>query len=285
VSARLTPKYARDLPPATVRELLDRVLAAGPVGERRGENVAPLGADLRGYTADRTHAGGVLAIEVWFNARGRITFLSLRPRTPLPPDPGAGQMAKLRLPVAGTWWVFWGGPAERQNYHVVAPDQRHAYDLVKWRHGGTARGDGKRNADYFAFDRRVFAPADGRVVEVRDGVRDNRPRVELENAAEPAGNHVLLALDGGHHVLLGHLRRASIDVRAGQRVRAGQTLGRVGNSGNSSEPHLHVHVQDSPTPLAGIGIPLVFGPLFVDGAPVARAQPVQGQFVAPRRPR
>jgi hypothetical protein len=277
--ARLAPEYAGELPQESLRELLDRVLAAGPVGERRGESALPLGDDLRGYTADHAHAGGRLAIEVWFDARDRITFLSLQPRTPLPPDPGAGRDVRLRLPVAGTWWVYWGGPEERQNYHVVAPDQRHAFDLVKWRHGGTARAAGTRNKHYFAFGRRVVAPADAVVVEARDGVRDNRPRLELENPAAPAGNHVLLDL-GGRYALLAHLRRGSVDVQAGQRVRAGETIGRVGNSGNSSEPHLHVHVQDSPTLFAGIGLPVEFGPLLVDGVPVERAAPVQGQFIA-----
>jgi murein DD-endopeptidase MepM/ murein hydrolase activator NlpD len=279
--ARFAPAYARQIPKSQVRELLDRTLAAGPIGARRGESVLPLGRDRRAYAADHAWAGTVLAIEVTFDARGRITSLGLRERTPLPPDPGAGRDVGLRLPLAGTWWVYWGGPSELQNYHAVTPGQRHAYDLVKWRRGGTARGDGTSNRDYFAFGRRVLAPADGVVVEALDGVRDNRPLVELENPAAPAGNHVLIALGGERYVLLGHLRQGSVRVQPGQRVRAGQRLGRVGNSGNSSEPHLHVHVQDSPEPLAGIALPIRFGPLVVDGSPVAHAAPVQGEFVAP----
>jgi hypothetical protein len=187
--ARFTPEYAQEVSEESVRELLGQVLATGPIGARRGESALPLGTDRRAYAADHEWAGGVLAIEVAFDARGRIAGLGLEGRTPLPPDPGAGRDVQLRLPVAGTWWVYWGGPTERQNYHAPTPDQRHAYDLVQWRRGGTARGKGTRNRDYFAFDRRVVAPADGVVVEAQDGVRDNRPLVEGENPAAPAGNH------------------------------------------------------------------------------------------------
>jgi len=91
----------------------------------------------------------------------------------------------------------------------------------------------------------------------------------------------VLAVGAGRYVVLAHLRRGSVRVHSGQRVRAGQLLGRVGNSGNSSEPHLHVHAQDTPDLSAGTGLPIVFGPLSVDGAPVERAAPVQGQFIAP----
>ena len=161
--------------------MLGQVVAAAPIGERKGESAWPLALDRRHYAADHAHAGGVLAIELLFDGRGRIVSFALRPRTPLSADPGAGRDVRLALPVAGTWWVFWGGCEERQNRHAVAPDQRHAYDLVTWRRRGTARRRGTRNEHYFAFDRRVLAPADGLVVEARDGVRDNRPQVELRN--------------------------------------------------------------------------------------------------------
>ena len=69
-------------------------------------------------------------------------------------------------------------------------------------------------------------------------------------------------------------------VKAGDRVAAGQLLGLIGSSGDSSEPHLHVHLQDSPVALEGVGLPLAFSDLVVDGEREARAEPVQGQFVA-----
>jgi hypothetical protein len=166
-----------------------------------------------------------LAIEIWFDVRGRITNFDLRTRMPIPPYPGAGRDVGLRLALAGTWWVYRGGRTERQNNHTVTPDPRHAYDLVKSRRGGTSRGRGTRNRDYFAFDRRVVAPAGGVVVEAHDGLRDNRPCLEGASRPAPTGNHVLLALGADRYVLLAHLKRGSVPVHTGRRVRTRQALG------------------------------------------------------------
>jgi Peptidase family M23 len=257
-----------------IEALFDAVHAAGPVGARLGESALPVDRRTRWYIADHQHGAGVLAVELTLDARDRVTSVRLRSRTPLPDDPAADHQPQNRLsfPLAGTWWVLWGGPDERRNYHVVFPDQRHAYDLVRWRRGGTHRGSGARNEQYHAWNRRVFAPAAGTVVEVRNDVRDNAPRVET-NADQPTGNHVILDLGGGEYAVLAHLRQGSVRVQAGERVRRGQPLGRVGNSGNSSEPHLHFHLQDTPTPLSGIGLPVVFDRL---------GTPEQGQFVKGR---
>lgn len=115
----------------------------------------------------------------------------------------------------------------------------------------------------------------------RDGVRDNRPRVEVANDDDPAGNHVLLDLGHGTYALLGHLRASSAKVRTGDRVRAGDLIGRVGNSGNSSEPHLHFHVQDSPRLSCGTGLPVRFRDVVVDGERHRNAAARKGSFSAP----
>ncbi len=93
---------------------------------------------------------------------------------------------------------------------------------------------------------------------------------------------MILDVGGGRHVLLAHLARGTVAVRAGDRVRAGAVLGRVGNSGNSSEPHLHIHVQDAPRLFTGTGQPLAFRDVVVDGWARDRAELVQGQFAAGR---
>ena len=195
--------------------------------------------------------------------------------------PVAGSKARLSLPFRGTWWVVWGGPTELQNYHVVAPDQRHAYDLLVWRRGATYRGVGTNNADYWAWGRPIVAPAAGTVVEAVDGIRDNRPQVEVENREAPAGNHVVVDLGNGEYALLAHMRKGSVRVRAGDRVGPGDLLGLTGNSGNSSEPHLHFHLQDRPELFTGArGLPVAFVGYRADGRRIARGTPVQGQFLA-----
>lgn len=231
------------------------IVARWNLGPRLGAAALPFSPDVRGYRAE--HRDGLATITL--DARGRLTSRRVVPRTGLPPDPAAGYELRnrVRLPLLGTWWVMWGGPDVRRNYHAVERDQRHAYDLIRWRGGATYRGDGTRNADYHAWNRRVVAPAAGTVVAAVDGIADNAPP-EM-NASQPAGNHVLLDLGEGEYALLGHLREGTVRVRPGDRVRDGQPLGRVGNSGNSSEPHLHFHVQDTPVLFSGTGLPVPLG--------------------------
>jgi hypothetical protein len=279
--ARFSPQLARAVSLDEVVRVLDQV---APLGARVGESALPLAPRSRGYSADYRDGERLVGLTVVLDDAGMITSINLAPRRRLGPDPNAGRRlrARVSLPFRGSWWVFWGGPTERQNYHVVAPDQRHAYDLVVWRGGGTHRGAGTRNDDYWAWGRPLLAPADGVVVAARDGVEDNRPQVQVENRTAPAGNHVVLALGNGEYALLAHMQRGSVRVRAGQRVSRGDVIGLCGNSGNSSEPHLHFHVQNRPALFgAARGLPVAFSDYTADGRRVARGSPVQGQFLSP----
>ena len=284
IVARFSPELARAVPRATVDDVLRKTLGAAPIGARLGESVVPAARDRRIYLADHRWGTRTLAIEMSFGKGGALTGIQVRPRPSLPRDPKAGHRlrARLGLPFRGEWWVFWGGPTERQNYHAAAPDQRHAYDLLGWREGATHRGSGASNADYWAWGRPIVAPADALVVAAVDGVRDNRPQVEVENRRAPAGNHVVLDLGRGEYALLAHLRRGSVRVRPGQRVGRGDVLGACGNSGNSSEPHLHFHVQDRARLFgAARGLPLTFHGYMADGRVVESGTPVQEQFLRP----
>ncbi|MEW1859492.1 M23 family metallopeptidase [Streptomyces sp. NPDC088194] len=146
----------------------------------------------------------------------------------------------LRLPLdPGVWWVMQGG-GRWLNHHHVVPEQRWAVDLVKLGPDGT-RAPGLRidrdASTYAAYGTPLYAPCAGTVVRAADGWPDQAPgRVVF---APPAGNHV--AIDTGReHVLLAHLRPGTVRVRVGDRVAVGDRLGEVGNSGNSTEPHLHL---------------------------------------------
>jgi len=284
IYARFTPQLAQAVPLAEVERVLAETRRT-PIGARSAESALPMAPNRRAYAADHRWGARVVALQVVFDARGKIAAIKLAPPSALPSDPNAGRRlrSKLSLPVNGTWWVFWGGPTERQNYHVVAPDQRHAYDLVVWQLGATHRGSGTKNADYWAWGRALLAPAAGRVVEIANGVRDNRPQVQVENRTDPAGNHVVLDLGNGEYALLAHMQKGSVRVRVGDRVRPGDVLGLTGNSGNSgnsSEPHLHFHVQDRAGLFAGArGLPVSFVDYRADGRRVVRGTPVQGQFI------
>jgi murein DD-endopeptidase MepM/ murein hydrolase activator NlpD len=111
-----------------------------------------------------------------------------------------------------------------------------------------------------------------------DGLKDLQP--PATDPTHMAGNHVLLQCDSVW-VLLGHLQRGSVRTSAGQQVRAGQMLGQVGNTGNTDEPHLHIHAQrpGSPdAPLSGAPLPISFGGRFP-----ARNSRIRSPADAPRR--
>jgi hypothetical protein len=217
-----------------------------------------------------------------FDAQRRISGFQIRPEPQPAPSPYLDYQtrAPLRLPFDGEWFVFWGGRSIEQNYHASVSDQRFAYDFVILKDGRSFSGDGTREADYFCWDKPVLAPATAKVVAVERLLADNPPGIM--DAANPAGNHVILDLGEGEYALLAHLKANSIMVEKGDDVSKGQRLGSCGNSGNTSEPHLHFHVQDEPEFGKGSGLPAYFHDYTADGETVERGEPVQGQLVAPR---
>jgi hypothetical protein len=149
--------------------------------------------------------------------------------------------------------------------------QRYAIDFVRLDDAvNTYAGDPARNESYFVFGSEVIAVAPGRVVATRDGVPENTPPGAPPNVAlnDLAGNFVNQDLGGGRFALYAHLQPGSLRVRPGDPVQVGQVLGLVGNTGNSSEPHLHFHVMDGPggpSNLMADGLPYVFDAFALDG--------------------
>jgi murein DD-endopeptidase MepM/ murein hydrolase activator NlpD len=145
---------------------------------------------------------------------------------------------------------------------VFNPDQRHAVDLVGWREGGShADNEGEHDEDYAIWDALVKSPVDGTIVSVENDADDHvKPQKEMTDDQHPFGNVVMIRIADSApelYVVLGHMRKGSVVVSAGMQVKKGDPIGRVGNSGNSSEPHLHVHVQDGPVIKAGYSVPFV----------------------------
>ncbi len=171
---------------------------------------------------------------------------------------------------AGTYYIGQGGSATSINYHHTDQSQRYALDIVAL-NGFGARAKGlmpKDLADYVIYDHEVTSPCTGVAISTHDGVDDNR--ISQTNTGEPAGNHIILAC-GTARILLAHLRKGSIAVSGGELVEQGEPLGRVGNSGNSSEPHLHMHAYLGGTLdySTGQGLPMTFdGRFLVRGSTV-----------------
>jgi murein DD-endopeptidase MepM/ murein hydrolase activator NlpD len=190
----------------------------------------------------------------------------------------------LSLPFKGRWLVFWGGDTRELNQHHDVPNQRFAFDLLGVdEDGNTQRGEGTRNEDFYAFGREVLAPADGTVTEVIEGVRDNTPG--SMNPYSAVGNCVIIQHRPPEVSVLAHFKQGSIVVKAGDKVKRGQLLGQCGNSGNSSEPHIHYHLQNSPILQAGVGIRCVFQKMAVTqygkGETRTEFSPVKGQIISP----
>lgn len=194
---------------------------------------------------------------------------------------GPMQPVLLLLPFHGTWIVE-NSPARRIPSHGThAFGASHAIDFVKVHEGRTAPVRDWRTIltvepvdRFYAFDETIIAPAGGRVVSAQDGVPDlvarRSPLARVSYAVTQAsrarqgarglaGNHVILDLgDGGPYLVVAHLRCGTVAVRPGEAVVAGQRLGSCGNSGNSTQPHVHLQVMDRVDPFAAAGVPLLF---------------------------
>lgn len=181
----------------------------------------------------------------------------------------------FRLPLDEAITVFWGGAEEKNNYHVTAPDQRWAYDLVITKEDRTFKGDSLKLESYYIYGLPVLAPANGKVVAVFD--RDPDMQIgELGGGTDPGGNQIVLQVAQKEFLFICHLQPKSIKVKAGDSVLQGQPVALVGNSGNTSEPHIHLHLQSTKELGFGEGIPLPFSHYLLGNELVERGIPLGG---------
>ncbi|WP_116947405.1 M23 family metallopeptidase [Jiangella endophytica] len=236
---------------------------------------------------------------LWYTGAGLLLFgliarwlstRAQRPRSGAEPAPVA-----IGLPLAGRWTAL-NGPETKVPSHTHALAQTYAIDLVLrpapdpvWFLPIARRPDA-----YPAFGAPLLAPADARVVMAADGQRDHLTRTSLpgllylflegfvRSLGRPRhllGNHVVLDLGDGVHAVYAHARRGSLRVAPGDRVVAGQPLAECGNSGNSSEPHLHFQLMDGPDIATAHGLRFTWR--YQDGDGVARdGVPADGSTIA-----
>jgi Peptidase family M23 len=179
---------------------------------------------------------------------------------------------EIAAPLRGDNWWTPNGPsnecAHRRavialNNLVVVPE-RFAVDWIKLGPDGNSyHGNESKNASYYAYGANIHAVADGRVVSTKDGMPENVPHssrmattIDIDNIA---GNNVIEDLGGGRYAMYAHLIPGSILVKPGDHIIQGQVIGKLGNSGNSSEPHLHFQISTGTLPLNGEGVPFEIG--------------------------
>lgn len=176
----------------------------------------------------------------------------------------------LSPPLRDGPWLAANGPANFSGHRRALVSingsnfiaQRFAIDWVMlFEDGGTWKKDQLINSNYRCYGVEALAVADGVVIAVKDGIPENVPGAE--SRAVPitletiGGNHVILDLGEGRFAFYAHLQPGSLRVKVGDRVTRGQVLGLVGNSGNSTEPHLHFHLCNANSPLGSEGIPYI----------------------------
>jgi murein DD-endopeptidase MepM/ murein hydrolase activator NlpD len=182
------------------------------------------------------------------------------------------------FPLAGTWYV--GAGPNLHSPHRWAANEEFGFDLLALGGDGqTHKGDGSHLADYYAYGRDVLAVADGVVVET--GVDATEANDRLQRPGESAadfeqrtvaeqnallaknyklafGNYVVIRHAGGEFSHYGHLKQGSVRVKTGDAVTRGQAIAQLGQTGNTTEPHLHFQLTNGPDPLYSRGVPIAF---------------------------
>jgi hypothetical protein len=184
----------------------------------------------------------------------------------------------IGAPLAGEYWVAANGPSNTSGHRraLIELDgrgyisQRFAIDWVElYPDGKTYQGDPADNKNYRAYGAEIHSVADGVVTEVKDGIPQNVPGansravpVTLETIG---GNHVIMKIGDGLFAFYAHIQPGSLRVKVGDRVHRGQVIGLVGNTGNSTEPHLHFHICNASSMLACEGLPYAFASFEAQG--------------------
>jgi len=185
---------------------------------------------------------------------------------PLPMN--SARVISIVPPITGADWLAANGPSNKSVHRRAILfyggkpkiGQRYAIDWVRLgADGRTFHGDEHNNKSYYGYDADIHAVADGTIAEAKDGIPENIPNAEklaVPISSETlAGNHIIEDLGGGRFAAYAHLRPGTIKVKVGDKVRAGQVIARLGNTGNSSEPHLHFQICDAPSFLDSEGLP------------------------------
>ena len=200
---------------------------------------------------------------------------------------------KYIFPLRGVWYAGWG--ASFHTGHRWAIPEEFALDIAKIGESGLShKGDGTRFNDYYAYGADVLAAANGRVTSVASDQPEDPSAMQRPNESQEAyftrlqkeqaerlakgltaiaGNYVMIDHGKNEYSLYAHLQPGSVRVHIGDHVKAGDVIGKLGSSGNSTEPHLHFHVCDKPDPLMCAGIPVNFSNITIQWADLPR--PIQ----------
>jgi hypothetical protein len=188
-------------------------------------------------------------------------LVKLRYGSKLPSDANYDCKVDYILPFEGKWTVFNGGIGKGLSHVWGLVPQRYAYDFIIMNDEGKSyTGDSTELHSYFCYGRNVIAPADGIVVKVSNKHKDSRVNGEKVycDSWDIRGNFIVIQHADKEFSVSAHLIPGSIPVRKGDKVKQGDVIGKCGNSGNTSEPHLHFQLQAGKSFFASAGLPISF---------------------------
>ena len=207
---------------------------------------------------------------------GSPSILALTDPVPV----GCVPLAVVHPPLVGHGWTAIGGCCTAAMYHRdsiqpvngdLKPAEHFAIDFMQLGPNNSARnGPFEALSSWWGYGTPVLAVAPGVVAEVVDGMPDQTPVGTVTDAQTPttaAGNHVIEDIGAGRYVFYAHLKPGSIParVRKGAVLRPGELIGRLGNSGNSTAPHMHFQLMNHPSDLNATGLPFVFDTQLLEG--------------------
>lgn len=241
------------------------------------KNINIIDANKNTHVYRATFKNGVLDFVLSLDDKNLIRGFQLKPYKPDGLPKLERNSTKMILPFKEEWFVFWGGETSEQNYHMNNENQQYAYDMLMVKDSSSFKKEGKKNTDYFVFGKKIIAPCNAKVVKVIKGVKNNIPG-EL-NPKQLTGNTIVLETKKKEYILFAHLKQGSIKVKEGEFVKQGQTIAKCGNSGNSTEPHLHLQLQNVADFFQATGAKLYFDKILVNDKIKTDYIPVKEDFV------
>lgn len=199
-----------------------------------------------------------------------IPIIYIRYKFKLPDIHSYNPKVLYSLPFKEKWTVINGGVYKDGSHSWNIHSQRYAYDfLILDKDGNSAAGDRKRPENYYCYGKDVLAPADGIVVDLKVNHKDSKifNYGFMDRAiTDIRGNYIIIKHAENEYSCLAHLLPHSIKVQKGQYVRRGEVIAKCGNSGNSSEPHLHFQIQDRKSFFYSMGLPIHFTDIHKEAA-------------------
>lgn len=263
----LVPAFGRVAPPTCRKEQENRpAVECLPASER-----LQLPAGVRAYVyvwmpVDPSRPPAKLSHRLTLRRVGADSSDVVLEGTTIPVYTG---LAQISAPFHGEWAAF-NGPSNSSGHRRLvlgldghtAIGQRFAIDFLQLDSTGSSHhGDPAKNENYYAYGTQLMAVADGVIAATKDSIPQNIPgansRAVPITMTTVGGNYVAIDIGSGRYALYAHLQPGSLRVKVGDHVKRGQVIALLGNSGNSTEPHVHFQIADGPTFLSSEGIPYV----------------------------